>query len=408
MPNLLSVNNYHYPRGGAEVVFLEHNTIFRDTGWDVACFSMKHPDNIPSKWEKYFIDEIEFGENYSFLEKLSRIPKVIYSMEARKKIECLIGDFHPDICHMHNIYHHISPSILSVLKNKNIPAVLTLHDLKIACPEYHMLSPTGVCEQCKGGKTHHILLNQCIKNSLALSGIVFIENLLHRLIKSYKKNVSRFIVPSRFYLEKFIEWGWDEKQFTYIPNFIDSHMFTPCFNPGDSFIYFGRLSKEKGVSTLVRAAAKARVKLKIVGRGPDENSLRQLASMLKADVTFCGYMTGEPLHEAIRSSRAVVLPSEWYENAPLSILESYALGKPVIAASIGGIPELVRNGISGTVFNSGSIDELADVLDSYHHSPLPLLEELGKNGRTWIEQEFSRENYRNRMLSLYKELGVSY
>ncbi len=407
MPTLLSVNNYYYARGGAEIVFLEHNAIFEDAGWDVACFSMKHPDNLPSKWSKYFINEIEFGENYSLAEKLLRVPKVIYSIEARRKMRRLLRDIPVDVCHMHNIYHHISPSILGVLREKEVPAVLTLHDLKIACPEYHMLSTDGVCERCKGGKTINVLLHRCIKNSYPLSGIIFLESLVHKLMKSYQNNVSQFIVPSRFYLKKLVEWGWDETQFTYIPNFIDSQLFTPHFKAGDEFVYFGRLSKEKGVSTLIRAAAKTNIKLRIIGGGPDELLLKQLASDLNANVEFTGYLTGDALHEAIRSSRAVVLPSEWYENAPLSILESYALGKPIIAASIGGIPELIREAETGIIFESGSVDGLADALSDFQARSSSSLVEMGRTGREWVENDFSKKRYRESSLSLYRKLGVS-
>ncbi len=407
MPTLLSVNNYYYARGGAEIVFLEHNSIFEDAGWDVACFSMKHPNNHPTKWSKYFINEIEFGENYTITEKLLRIPKVIYSTESRRNMRHLLKDVPVDVCHMHNIYHHISPSILGVLRENEIPTVLTLHDLKIACPEYHMLSADGVCERCRGGKTINVLLHRCIKNSYPLSAIVFLENLVHRLLKSYRNNVSQFVVPSRFYLTKLVEWGWDEAQFTYIPNFIDSELFTPCFKPGDEFVYFGRLSKEKGVSTLIHAAAKAKAKLKIIGGGTDELLLKQLAAGLDANIEFTGYLTGDALHEAIRSSRAVVLPSEWYENAPLSILESYALGKPVIAASIGGIPELIKESETGVVFQSGSVDDLADALTDFRRRSDSSLGKMGRAGRDWVENNFSRERYRESTLSLYRKLGVS-
>ncbi len=407
MPTLLSVNNYFYPRGGAEVVFLEHNAIFKKAGWNVACFSMNHPNNPPSEWSRYFIDEIEFGGNYTLLQKMARVPKVIYSMESRRKISRLLNDIPVDICHMHNIYHHISPSVLGVLHDRKIPTVLTLHDLKIACPEYHMLSSGRICERCRGGNRVNVIINKCIKDSYILSGLIFIEDLLHRILKSYSNKVDKFIVPSRFYLEKFSEWGWDREKFAYIPNFIDTSLFQPSFNPGKEFVYFGRLSKEKGISTLIQAAAKANVRLKIIGSGPDEHALKQLSATLESKVTFAGYMTGKLLHETIRSSRAVVLPSEWYENAPLSVLESYALGKPVIASSIGGIPELVLEGETGTIFNPGDVDQLAAALDFYHNQPDRFLAEQGRTARTWVEDEFSREKYLKNICSLYRELGVS-
>ncbi|MDD1608955.1 MAG: hypothetical protein LUQ18_10785, partial [Methylococcaceae bacterium] len=149
MPTLLSINNYYYRRGGAEVVFLEQNSLFEEIGWQVVPFAMHHPNNLPSEWQDYFVDEIEFSADYSLLEKAARASKIIYSFEARKKIADLSAKVKPSVAHAHNVYHHISPAIFSKLKSMGIPTVLTLHDLKIACPCYKMMTHDGVCERCK-------------------------------------------------------------------------------------------------------------------------------------------------------------------------------------------------------------------------------------------------------------------
>ena len=220
MATLLSINNYYYRRGGAETLFLTHNNLFERLGWNVVPFSMHHPENLPSKWENYFVNEIEFGTNYSPWEKLQRIPKIIYSLEARRKLNELIHKVNPDIAHIHNIYHHISPSILGVLREHGMPVVLTLHDLKLACPSYKMLTHDGICERCKGGKIYNLVLHQCVKQSLTLSSIIFLETLVHRMLGSFSRYVDRFVVPSRFLLNKMVEWGWEPQRFEYIPNFV--------------------------------------------------------------------------------------------------------------------------------------------------------------------------------------------
>jgi glycosyltransferase involved in cell wall biosynthesis len=386
---------------------LRHNVLFESMGWRVAPFAMHHSNNINSRWSDFFVEEIEFGSDYSLWEKLGRVPKVIYSFEAQRKVANLLDVFPADVCHAHNIYHHISPSILKTIKQRDIPIVMTLHDLKLACPAYNMLAQDGVCERCKGGRIHNVLLQRCIKESTALSAIVMIEALLHKMLRTFEQCVDRFIVPSRFYINKFVEWGWDRERFVYIPNAIDMGVFSPDYNPGKSFIYFGRLSREKGLSTLVKAASHAGVPLRIVGTGPDEQSLRKLSEATGADVTFLGYLKGQALHDVIRSAKAVVLPSEWYENAPLSILEAYALGKPVIGADIGGIPEMIRPEETGFTFSSGSTDELADVLKKVSGLSEYRISEMGRNGRAWAEDEFSHEKYRDRMLALYQQLGIS-
>lgn len=407
MATLLSINNYYYRRGGAEVVFLEQNRLFEEIGWTVVPFAMKHNQNYESKWSEYFVEELEFGESYSAIEKLARVPKVIYSFEAQQKIRALIDKIQPQVCHAHNIYHHISPSILSVLKKQRVPTVLTLHDLKIACPAYSMMAHDGICERCKGGKLYNVLKHKCIKNSAALSSMVMLESYLHQWLGSYKNNVDRIVVPSKFYIEKLVEWGWNRERFVHVPNFVDVNSHQPDFTAGGGYVYFGRLGKEKGLETLIRAAATAKQSLRIVGTGPHEAILKQLANELNAEVEFLGYQTGEALHNAIRASRAMVLPSEWYENAPMSVMESYALGTPVIGADIGGIPELIRVNETGTTFTSGSITELANAMTALSEMADSTVSEMGKLARTWMEQEFTAERYRERLVNLYAEMGAN-
>jgi len=387
-------------------VFFEQNRLMNQAGWEVIPFAMKHPNNLKNSWDKYFIEEIEFGSNYSLWDKLIRIPKVIYSFEAKQKLETLINEISPDICHAHNIYHHISPSIFSTFKKHNIPIVLTLHDLKLACPAYKMLTHDGICERCNQGSLLNVIKHQCIKNSTALSSIAFFETSLHRLLGSYVNNVDRFVVPSRFYLEKFVEWGFNRDQFIYIPNFVDLEKYQPEFSVGKDFLYFGRLGHEKGLTTLIRAAALAKVSLVFAGTGPEEKSLQNLANDLKVNVKFLGFLNGDKLYSAIRASKCVVLPSEWYENAPISLMEAYALGKPVIGANIGGIQELINDGITGIGFESGSEESLANAITHIDEQSSSQIEGMGKAGRKWIESEFTSTLFRKRLIDLYNTLGV--
>jgi glycosyltransferase involved in cell wall biosynthesis len=403
---LLTINNYFYPRGGSETIFFEHNRLFQNLGWEVVPFSMQHPGNLSSPWSKYFIDDLEMHGDYSLLEKLRRVPKVIYSFEARQRLGQLLEQVTPDIAHGHNIYHHISPSILGLLKQRGIPTVLTLHDLKIACPAYNMLTRDGVCERCKGGRIYNVVTNRCIGGSAMMSLVVGIEALVHKVLGSYSRCVDLFVVPSRFYVEKFCEWGMPRKLFRHIPNFVDLGNFRPEYAPGGYFLYFGRVIRHKGVTTLIRAAARSGVRLQIAGTGPELEECRALASELGANVIFRGHLSGTELHDTIRAARAVVLPSEWYENAPVSVLEAYAMGKPVIGARIGGIPELIRDGDTGLSFSSGDVANLAAVLADFSSRRDSELEAMGRSGRQWVAQDFTAEMYQQRMLAAYRELGV--
>lgn len=404
---LLTVNNYHYPRGGAEVVFLEQNRLFEKNGYQVVPFCMTHSQNLPSAYSEYFVDEIEFGENYSLLQSALRVPKVIYSREAQEKLNRLIDKTAPNAAALHNIYHHISPSILSTLKSRDIPVVMTLHDLKLACPSYKMLASDGICERCKGGKLRNVIRHRCVKNSLALSAVVYLESSLHRMLGTYDKCVDRFIVPSQFFKTKLSEWGVDASKMVHVPNFVDAQAFEPGDSAGDYFLYFGRLAPEKGVATLLEASVTAGVKLKLVGTGPEEAALKAVAASLGAEVEFCGYQTGAALHSIVRNARAVVLPSEWYENGPMSVLESYALGTPVLGADIGGIPEMIRDGETGGIFPSENAGALAEVLGNYAGLDDATVRGHGRNAREWVSEAYSASTHFDRVNQVLNDVGLN-
>lgn len=406
MPKLLSINNYHYRRGGSDVVYLDHAALMEELNWDNAFFSMHHPKNADTIWSKYFVDEIEFGHSYSLANKLSMASKVIYSFEAQKKLNALLNDYPADVAHLHCIYHHLSPSILPTLAKAGVPIVMTAHDLKIACPAYKMLNNGGICERCKGGNLLNVATNRCVRGSLAASAIVAVESLLHQQLNTYKKHLSKVVVPSRFFMEKFIEWGWSPDKFVYIPNYVDASRYTPNFEPGDYFLFFGRLAQEKGVATLLRAAKQAGVKLKIAGTGPEEAAMHALQAELQGDVEFLGYQSGTALHTLITGARAVVLPSEWYENAPMSILESYGFGKPVIGANIGGIPEMIEDDLTGWRFESRNVEDLTAVLSRVKAMSNEDVAKHGRAGRALVEERFNRAGYVNATLKMYSDLGV--
>jgi glycosyltransferase involved in cell wall biosynthesis len=252
-----------------------------------------------------------------------------------------------------------------------------------------------------------VVLNRCVKGSAPLSGIVLAEALVTRLLDAYGRNVDRFVVPSRFYADKLVEWGWPRERFVHVANFVDCGAIAPRYEPGDAFLYFGRLSAEKGLVTLVRAAARARVPLWLAGAGPQRGALEREARVAGADVSFLGHLSGEELYGAVRACRAAVLPSEWYENGPISVLESFAAGKPVIATNIAGIPEHVEAGETGWLFASADVEALAATLRRAADAPDALLRGMGRAARSAAERLFDVPVYKRHMSALYAELGVS-
>lgn len=403
MPQLMSINNYYYRRGGSEAVYFEHNRLFAEAGWDVVPFSMANALNLPSPWAGHFAADSEGGG--TAFAKVSRALSAIYSRDAARRIRTLIDLGRPNVAHAHNIYHHLSPSILVELRRRNVPVVMTLHDLKLVCPAYKMHTQDRVCEDCRGGALRHVIKNRCIKNSAAMSALVWLESTIHKALDLYRGTVTRFVVPSRFFLEKFAQWDVDTRHFVHVPNSIEVKESVNAA-PGDAFVYLGRLVPEKGVATLIRAAAEARVRLRIIGTGSEEESLRRLAAEVGGHIEFTGYLTGAALETAVCTAKAVVVPSEWYENAPISVMEASALGVPVIGADIGGIPELIRPGETGYVFTSGSQESLVEVLTKVDRTSSQELHQLGARGREWMRTDFSPGLYRDRMLEIYRSIGV--
>jgi lipopolysaccharide/colanic/teichoic acid biosynthesis glycosyltransferase len=404
MPKLLSIHNYHFRHAGSDVLFLAHDELFRERGWETAIFSMHHRENLPSRWSEYFVEEIDLGRQYSLAKKIHLAAKVLYSREARTQLRRLIYRFRPDVVHVHNVYHHISPSIFPILRELGVPIILTAHDYKLACPAYKMFDGKAVCEQCKGGHLLPLLRKRCVHDSVALSALVAAETALHRRLKYYENCIDRIVCPSQFLLEKLVAWGWSREKLVHIPNCFDSDGWSPCFDAGGYFLYFGRLSPEKGVSTLLRACAITNRPVKIVGTGPSGDELRKLSQQLGAPADFVDHLPKLELAEQIRGCRAVVLPSEWYENAPLAILESFACGKPVIAARIGGNPELVREGVNGWLYNPRDSHSLAECLDRAWTMSDSEIEELGRAAHEFVSHQFSASRYYKETTRLYAEL----
>lgn len=401
---LLSLNSYHYRRGGSDVVFLEQDALFREMGWETAVMAMNHPQNLPSSWSGYFVDELEFGKASGLIDKLRKASKVVYSFEAQRKLRELLSVFRPDVAHLHCVYHHLSPSVLPVLSEAGVPVVLTAHDLKIACPAYKMFNRTGICERCRTGSVLNVVRYRCVRDSLGASAVVAVESAVQRSLDLYRRHVGRVIAPSRFYRNKLIEWNWAPEQIAYVPNYVEADRFEPSRSHGDYFLFIGRLDPLKGVRTLVEAALAAGVPLRIAGTGPQEAELRGMPGAER--VQWLGFCSGEKLWEQVRGARALVLPSEGYENAPMSVLEAYACGTPVIGADIGGIPELIAPG-AGWLFRSGDVADLAARLSEVASAPESAILEAGRLGREVVARDFNRRNYVEGVLSVYRGLGVT-
>ncbi|MBM2832855.1 MAG: hypothetical protein HW406_16 [Candidatus Brocadiaceae bacterium] len=410
--NVLHINKFHYMRGGSEAVYFRTADVLKLHGHKSLFFSMHCLENISCETSDFFMPYVDLVNNNGLMDQLKNAGRVLYSFEARNRLSHLLEKYPIDIAHLHNIHHQISPSILHELKKRNIPIVMTLHDYKMVCASYSMLAEEKPCEACCGGSYFHAAKKRCIKGSFVKSILATLEMYLHHKILDIYSNVDVFISPSLFLKNKLHQMGFN-KEIVHLPNFIDTDSFRQIEDnknlPENSIVYFGRLSEIKGLWTLIEAAgllgSRSDVQVKIIGDGQLKAGLEyKVNSLSLKNVRFLGYMKGDELFKEIKNSLFVVLPSEWYENNPMSVLESFALGKPVIGSRIGGIPELVKDNKTGLTFEPGNAEDLCSKIECLINNK-DLVGEMGRNARKFVERELNPEKYYQGLMHVYQLAG---
>jgi glycosyltransferase involved in cell wall biosynthesis len=331
--------------------------------------------------------------------------RVVWSPQAARQIAPALDAFQPDIVHLSNIYHQLSPSILPPIHRRNIPSVQTLHDYKLICPNYLLYTQGAPCTRCRNRNYFQTVRHRCLHGSLAWSLLAAVEMTLHKTWRVYERYVASFITPSAFLKSTAQSFGISAKQLLHIPYLLYPQEHTVSQDDGGYLAYIGRLSHEKGLPTLIRAMRQLpQAQLLIVGEGKMRPVLEhQVAEGKLTNVQFAGYLTGQALNNALAQARFTVLPSEWYENFPFSILESLVAGKPVVASRIGGIPELIDEGENGLLFSPGSADELAACLRRLWNDP-EQTHLMGLNGHRKVLAQYSPENHYRQLYPLYERL----
>lgn len=398
---ILLVNKFLYPKGGDAICSLNTGELLASKEHEVLFWGMKHSENPDYPYKELFVSHVDFNKPIGIFQQLNASINILYSFGARKKIEELLKIEKLDIVHLNNFVHQISPSILDVFKKYNIPTVMTLHDYKLVCPSYSMLADRKPCEKCRNGKYFWCFLKKCTKGSYIKSLLNVVEMYLHHKILHIYDKINVFISPSMFLKKKLKEMGF-KKEIVYLPNFINAKDYLPKYSFNEKIIcYFGRLSKEKGLFILIEAIKRVSAKLRIIGDGPIKKDLEEKVRKENLEnVSFLGYKSGEELKEEVRNSMTVVLPSEWYENYPRSVIEAFALGKPVIGARIGGIPELVKDGETGITFESGNVQDLRSKIEYLINNPNKV-SEMGINARKFVEENLNPEKHYERLMEIY-------
>ena len=397
---ILMVNKFLYPRGGSESYMLYLAEYLKKIGHEVQFFGMYDENNTVGNSKGLYTQNMDFHSKgisrflYPF--------KIVYSLEAKKKIMQLIDDFKPDIVHMNNINFQLTPSIIYGIKKKGIPLVQTVHDYQMICPNHllYNFDKNTPCEKCTQGSYINCVKNKCIHASKIKSIIGVMEAKLYSFLKTYKK-VDLYVCPSNFLENKLLSSKEYYKGKTKtIHNFINKEKFAKNIGETDSYIvYVGRLSKEKGIEN-IKGAAKLlpEYNFVIAGSGPDEYMLKNISN-----VKLAGFLTGDELTSLMAKAKVLLLPSVCYENCPLSILEANALGVPVVTMNSGGMAELVKNGITGTLVDEptpeGIALKLRETLENEDY-----YNRLKENCKNEKDNILSVESYADILIEEYEKL----
>ena len=390
---ILLANKFYYRRGGDCIYMLNLEQLLKTHGHDVAVFAMDYPENIETEWKRYFPNEIKFTPGVGMLETFMRM----FGLgEVKRKFNFLLNDFKPDVVHLNNIHTQLSPVIARLAHKRRTKVIWTLHDYKLLCPRYDCLrNGNEVCEECFVDK-HKVLEYKCMKNSNLASMLAYKEGMKWSR-KKLEGYTDVFICPSQFMYNKMAQGGFDRKKMYTLCNFIDiERTRRDSYDKEDYYCFIGRLSFEKGIETLIEAARTLPYHLKIIGSGPLADILKEKAK--GANIEFTGYKEWPEIKEIVGKARFSVVPSEWYENNPLSMIEAQCLGTPVLGANIGGIPELIKEGVNGMCFESRNIMDLKNKIEKMF-----ILNEDYKKLAKSSQIRYSSEKHYNELLELYQQ-----
>ena len=397
---VLLVNKFHWNKGGSEKYYFELGELLKQHGHEVAYFSMEDEKNIKTENKEYFVPKFDLN-NSSKLKALD----VIYNKENEKIMEKALDEFKPDVVHLNNFQRQLSASIIKPIKKRYIPIVFTAHDVQAICPAITMMdNDKNPCELCMKGKYINCIKKSCNKGSKLKSALGAIEGYYYRNHKIYTDKIDYIITPSEFYRTKFIEDGINPNKIQAIHNSIEMNDYNVETKDDGYALYFGRLSKEKGILNLINAFAKCnKGNLYIAGEGPEKEKIEKIIkeNSLEDRVKLLGFLDKEQMTDVTRKCKFVVVPSIWYENCPYSVLETLAIGKPIIGSNMGGIPELVIDNENGFIYNT--VDELTEKMNVLFENE-DLVKQFSKKSKELAKQNYDREVYYNKLKQIYDKV----
>ena len=388
---ILLANKFYYRRGGDCIYMLNLEKLLKAHGHELAVFAMDYPENLDTPWKKYF------PKNMS---KLMAFTRPFGSHEVKSTFKKLLDDFKPDVVHLNNVHTQLSPVMAELAHQRGIKVVWTLHDYKLLCPRYDCLkNGNTICETCFNSDKKACLDNKCMKGSKLASFIGYKEAIVWNR-ERLEASTDVFICPSQFMADKMVQGGFLKSKMQTLCNFIDVEKCKFSSTDGTDdvellpkkenyYCFIGRLSHEKGAKTLIEAANQLPYKLVIIGGGP---LMDELKSVAHTNIEFVGFKQWDDIKQLVGKARFSVIPSEWYENNPLSVIEAQCLGTPVLGANIGGIPEL-----TDYTFSSGNIADLKTKIEKMWNSEFDY-QQIASDA----QHRYDAETYYDKLINIYK------
>ena len=385
---ILLVHNFYQQFGGEDQVVLHELETLKEKH-DVSFYS-RHNNDL-----------LQLGP----LGRANALFATVDSDRTRTDIHALVAEHRPEVAYLHNIYPLISPSIYHVLHSLGVPIVQVIHDFRPLCTNGWFYNQEGVCERCKGGNYLHAIRHRCYKDSYAYSAL-YAAALAYARSSGALAKVDAFVCLTDFARRKLASAGVPPERLFVRPNCIDTTLVAPSAGSGDYVAYIGRLSREKGIWTLIQAMENVRgPMLKIAGTGPEESAIRDYVEKKGIqNVQLLGFVTGSAREEFLRNCMFTILPSEWYEMFPMVLLEAWAAGKPVIGSNLGAMADLIEDGSTGLLFEPANHFDLAQKIESLYTSP-DRASRMGTHARAVVETKYSPAVSHNLLMQIFHEVG---
>ncbi|MEI6511104.1 MAG: glycosyltransferase family 4 protein [Candidatus Uhrbacteria bacterium] len=404
---IIQANKFYFLKGGAERYMLDLSAWLESQGHEILPFAMQHPQNLPATTSQFFPSFVATENVRLNLAGAKTFLRMFFSSEARQKMSQLVDAKRPDIAHVHNIYTQLSPSILGALKSRRVPVVMTVHDHHLISPQYNVWAAGcgPVASVPSVGMSTGIIagtLSRFHKNSYAASFAQVAAFKFHYNRGSYRNAVDIFLCPSDYIRRKMIAAGFPEAKLRTNHYGADPSSVAPSYGHKGYMLYVGRLSEEKGVETVIQIARQLPdVPFKIVGTGPEEDRLHALAHG-SPNIEFVGFRSGELLAELYAGAMAVLAPSRVHEIFPLITLEAMVHGKPVIGSSVGGMPEVVEDRVTGLLVAPNDLHGWVEAVMRLAFDEDFRLG-LARNARLAAETTFHVKNHHARVLKAYED-----